>query len=151
MNCTIGERYAVTINDVADGVSRHFRSLAADAFQPILYTREEYSRVTEVHSGGFEKRCTCHLAAAPLIIMRRAYLPSDDGGPTWRWARCAYSYFLFRRLLTGDSTDGTSAIVPPSWTCPASFLDDATRKGWREEKKKCTNVRKNRIRVFSRI
>lgn len=101
-----------------------------------VYTRGIHSRVTEVHSGGFEKRCTCHLAAAPLIIMRRAYLPSDDGGPTWRWARCAYSYFLFRRLLTGDSTDGTSAIVPPSWTCPASFLDDATRKGWREEKKK---------------
>lgn len=92
------------------------------------YTRGIRSRVMEVHSGGFEKRRTCHLAAAPLIIMRRAYLPSDDGGPTWRWARCAYSYFLFRRLLTGDSTDGTSAIVPPSRrTCPASFFDDAQR------------------------
>lgn len=76
-----------------------------------------------------KKRRTCHLAAAPLIIMRRAYLPSDDGGPTWRWARCAYSYFLFRRLLTGDSTDGTSAIVPPSRrTCSASFFDDAQRE-----------------------
>lgn len=49
-----------------------------------IYTRGIHSRVMEVHSGGFEKRCTCHLAAAPLIIMRRAYLPSDDGGPTWR-------------------------------------------------------------------
>lgn len=113
-----------------------------------VYTRGIHSRVTEVHSGGFEKRCTCHLAAAPLIIMRRAYLPSDDGGPTWRWARCAYSYFLFRRLLTGDSTDGTSAIVPPSWTCPASFLDDATRKGWREEKKNVRTYEKTEFEYF---
>lgn len=115
-----------------------------------VYTRGIHSRVTEVHSGGFEKRCTCHLAAAPLIIMRRAYLPSDDGGPTWRWARCAYSYFLFRRLSTGDSTDGTSAIVPPSWTCPASFLDDAQDDEKRVTRgiKKCTKKPKSSIFAF---
>lgn len=113
-----------------------------------IYTQGIRSRVMEVHSGGFEKRCTCHLAAAPLIIMRRAYLPSDDGGPTWRWAWCAYSYFLFRRLLTGDSTDGTLAIVPSSWTCPASFLDDAQREKGSERKKSRDERMKTEVEYF---
>lgn len=30
-----------------------------------------------------------------LIIMRWAYSASDDGGPTWRYASCAYSFSFF--------------------------------------------------------